>query len=398
MRFTRARLAASGLAIAALTIIALAALVLVDLQREADLHRDVIVAQQVKDRIDQLRTDLVELRADARFGALSGEPDVLAVIEQRAAETLVHLDDLAAVPGAQSLLPGFASLSSATRELIAHSYAIPSARNENGSLAALALWRLAAEAAQRALAALERADATITRRINERTLAQLRVEEGLRHYVEWLLGGSIAVLIGLFAVYRRAQLSERENQRRIERLAHFDAVTDLPNRTLLGDRLAQEIIRSLRKSQPFAILLFDLDGFKVVNDTWGHAAGDRVLAAVAERARAVMRASDTVGRIGGDEFLAILPETTAEGAIEVADKLREALRAPYPLGTANARLGASVGVGIYPDHGADPESLQRAADAALYEAKREGRDRTRLAMPPAAPAAARETRNEETLA
>src|SRR5204863_2132526 len=77
MRFTRARLAASGLAIAALTIIALAALVLSDLQREADLHRDVIAAQQVKDRIDQLRTDLVELRADARFGALSGDPQVL---------------------------------------------------------------------------------------------------------------------------------------------------------------------------------------------------------------------------------------------------------------------------------------------------------------------------------
>jgi diguanylate cyclase (GGDEF)-like protein len=395
MRFTRARLAASGLAIAALTIIALAALVLVDLQREADLHRDVIVAQQVKDRIDQLRTDLVELRADARFGAMSGDPDVLAVIEQRAAETLVHLDDLASAPGAQSLLPGFPSLSSATRELIAHSLAIPSTRNENGSLAALALWRLAAESAQRALAALDRADATITRRINERTLAQLRVEEGLRRYVEWLLGGSIAVLIGLFAVYRRAQLSERENQRRIERLAHFDAVTDLPNRTLLGDRLTQEITRSLRKSQPFAILLFDLDGFKVVNDTWGHAAGDRVLATVADRARAVMRASDTVGRIGGDEFLAVLPETTGEGAIEVADKLRETLRAPYPVGTANAHLGASVGVAIFPDHGGDPESLQRAADAALYQAKREGRDRTQLAMQPPARAPAA-TRGAET--
>src|SRR4051812_35644351 len=120
LRVSRARLAAFGLAIAALTIIALAALVLLDLQREADLHRDVIVAQQVKDRIDDLRTDLGELRAEARFGALSGDANALAALEQRSAETLVHLDELATAPGARTLLPEFSALSGATRELIAH--------------------------------------------------------------------------------------------------------------------------------------------------------------------------------------------------------------------------------------------------------------------------------------
>jgi diguanylate cyclase (GGDEF)-like protein len=382
MRLTRARLAASGLAIAALTIIALAALVLVDLQREADLHRDVIAAQHVKDRLDSLRTDVGELRAESRYGAMTGDPDALAAIEQRAAETLVHLDELAASPGAKALLPGFPGLSTATRDMIGHAIAIRGTRAEGveGGSAAVTFSRDAAAAARLALAALDRADVTITQRINERTLAQLRVGEGLRRYVEWLLGGSIAVLIGLFAVYRRAQMRERDNQRRIEHLAHFDTVTGLPNRALLSDRLAQETARSLRKSQPFAVLIFDLDGFKSVNDTWGHAAGDRVLAAVAERGRACMRASDTLGRLGGDEFLAILPETTAEGALEVADKLREGLRAPFPVGTASASLGASVGVAIFPDHGADPETLQRAADAALYRAKREGKDRTMIAL------------------
>jgi diguanylate cyclase (GGDEF)-like protein len=92
-----------------------------------------------------------------------------------------------------------------------------------------------------------------------------------------------------------------------------------------------------------------------------------------------MRASDTVGRLGGDEFLAILPETGEEGAMGVAEKLREALRAPYALDNAQAQLGASVGVALFPDHGDDAETLQRAADAALYAAKREGRNRTRLA-------------------
>jgi diguanylate cyclase (GGDEF)-like protein len=92
-----------------------------------------------------------------------------------------------------------------------------------------------------------------------------------------------------------------------------------------------------------------------------------------------MRASDTVGRLGGDEFLAILPETALDGALHVAEKLREALEQPYPLGKAAAKLSASIGVSLYPDHGADGETLQRAADAALYQAKREGRNKVRVA-------------------
>src|SRR5262249_51742942 len=154
---------------------------------------------------------------------------------------------------------------------------------------------------------------------------------GLRKYVTGLLVGSIVVLGGLFIVYRRVQVRERETQRRIERLAHFDTVTGLPNRALLADRLGQEATRSRRNGRPVAVVLFDLDGFKSVNDTWGHAAGDRVLAIVAERAKQCVRSSDTVGRLGGDEFLAILPETTLDGALGVADKLREALSAPYEL-------------------------------------------------------------------
>ena len=157
-------------------------------------------------------------------------------------------------------------------------------------------------------------------------------------------------------------------------------MTGLPNRALLSDRLGQEAARSRRNGRPFAVLMFDLDGFKSVNDTWGHAAGDRVLAIVAERARQCVRSSDTVGRLGGDEFLAILPETTLDGALGVADKLRESLRAPYPLEKAQATLSSSVGVSLFPEHGTDPETLQQRADAALYTAKREGKNRTVVAI------------------
>ena len=137
-----------------------------------------------------------------------------------------------------------------------------------------------------------------------------------------------------------------------------------------------------RGARPFAVMMFDLDGFKKVNDTWGHAAGDYVLKQVSARARACVRASDTVGRLGGDEFLALLPETTIEGAQGVAEKLRAALREPYEVPKATATLGASFGIAGFPQHGTDSEDLQRAADAALYRSKHEGKNRISVARTP----------------
>lgn len=266
----------------------------------------------------------------------------------------------------------------------------PSAERLAGSLLAIAALTIVALAALRAaearpalreidrvsmeaMTALERVVDSQAARINDRTLSQLRVGETLRTYVAWLLAGATAVLLGLFGFYRWVR--ERDAARRIERLAHYDVLTGLPNRVLLTDRLEQELARARRSERVFAVLMFDLDGFKQVNDTWGHAAGDAALAIVGERSRQCVRASDTVGRLGGDEFLAILPETAREGALQVAEKLREALALPYPLAEAVATMGVSIGVAYFGVHGDDAQALTRAADAALYEAKRRGKNR-----------------------
>lgn len=252
-----------------------------------------------------------------------------------------------------------------------------------GSLSAGSLAREAERVEADAIEALERSDAAVTARINDRTLAQIQTAERLRRYVTWLLLGSVGGLTGLFIAYRRVQIRERAAQSRIERLAHFDMLTGLPNRALLIDRLNQESARAKRGARPFAVLMFDLDGFKKVNDTWGHGAGDQVLRQVGTRARACVRASDTVGRLGGDEFLAILPETTLEGAQGVAEKLRAALREPYEVAKeTTANVGASVGIAVFPQHGTDAEDLQRAADGALYHSKREGKNRISVARTP----------------
>jgi diguanylate cyclase (GGDEF)-like protein len=391
---TRARLAGAGLGIAAVTIIALAVAILVELEREVDLHRAVIAAQQVKDSLDKLRTHLTELRAAARLSALTGDADAYHEIERRAVEVESELGYLAQRASADAPLPTFEALAPAARMLVMHARSISTSRGARGTLSSAALAREAERVESEAIRALERSDAAVTERINRRTEAQIQLGERLRKYVSWLLIGSIAVLAALFAGYRRLQARDRETQRRIEHLAHFDMVTGLPNRALLSDRLAQETARARRGSSHFALLMFDLDGFKKVNDTWGHAAGDRVLTLVGERVRKCVRASDTVGRLGGDEFLAILPETTLTGALGVADKLRESLREPYPLDKAVARLSTSVGVSLFPDHGTDPEALLRAADAALYRAKRAGKDRTEVATEaPRPPQATESTRD-----
>jgi diguanylate cyclase (GGDEF)-like protein len=377
---SRGRLAGLGLAVATATIIALAISVLLDLDREAQVHREVETAQKVKDELYRLRTQVVDLRAAARLGARTGDASAFASIERRAREVEGSLAELERQASEGTLLLSMDSLRASTRMLIVHARSVPAARTGVDSASRLAeeADRLAGEAT----AALDRSLAAQTRHIELRTEAQLKLNEGLRRYIAVVLLGSFAMLAVLLLAYRRAQGRERRAQQRIEHLAHFDMVTGLPNRALLADRIAQETARARRNSLGFALLLFDLDGFKSVNDTWGHAAGDRVLALVAERARQCVRASDTVGRQGGDEFLAILPETSQEGASEVATKLREALAEPYPLDTATARLSASVGISLFPDHGLEPAQLLRAADAALYRAKRDGKNRTVVAQTP----------------
>jgi diguanylate cyclase (GGDEF)-like protein len=379
---SRARLAGAGLLVAAVTIGMLGLLILAELDREMALHRAVIAAQQVKDSLDKLRTHLNELRAAARLGALTGDSEAFVDIDRRAGQVEAELGYLAQRASADAPLPTFDALAPAARLLVVHARSISAARSTRGSLSAATLVREAERVESEAVQALERSDAAVTARINERTIAQIELSERLRRYVLWLLIGSVAGLVGLFAAYRRVQLRERAAQSAIERLAHFDTLTGLPNRALLMDRLSQESARAKRGARPFAVLMLDLDGFKKVNDTWGHAAGDYVLKQVGSRARACVRASDTIGRLGGDEFLAILPETSLEGAQGVAEKLREALRVPYDVPKATATLGASIGLAIFPQHGTDADDLQRAADAALYRSKREGKNRITVARTP----------------
>ena len=154
------------------------------------------------------------------------------------------------------------------------------------------------------------------------------------------------------------------------RLALHDQLTDLPNRALLFDRMTQVILQATRQGGHAALLLLDLDHFKEVNDTFGHAVGDTMLQRVAEILHASLRAMDTVARLGGDEFAVLLPNTDARGAVEAAATVQRVLSKPIVLDGRTVRAAASIGIALYPDHGADAAALLQHADVAMYQAKR----------------------------
>jgi len=154
--------------------------------------------------------------------------------------------------------------------------------------------------------------------------------------------------------------------------ALHDALTGLPNRALLGDRLTSAIAVAQRQDAALSLLLLDLDGFKGVNDTWGHHAGDLVLIEIASRLSGTLRESDTAARLGGDEFVLLLPATPLVGAIEAARALVDFIVAPIAVDGKQVTVGASIGIAVFPNHGRDAEVLLAAADSAMYEAKHSG--------------------------
>ena len=162
----------------------------------------------------------------------------------------------------------------------------------------------------------------------------------------------------------------------VKRLAFFDPLTNLPNRRLLADRLHQAVVNAKRSKGHTALIFLDLDKFKPVNDRYGHAAGDQLLRAVAHRLRTCVRESDTVARVGGDEFVVLLPRITlAQDALQVAEKMHVRLRAPFQLPDGQSvQISSSAGVALYPDHGLDEATLSHHADVAMYAAKAAGRD------------------------
>ena len=177
--------------------------------------------------------------------------------------------------------------------------------------------------------------------------------------------------ISIFSDITEKKLSEE----RIFHLAHFDDLTDLPNRAAFQNHLEQAILHADRQHERFALLFLDLDHFKLINDASGHPAGDELLKQVAIRLRSLLRGDDIVARLGGDEFTILLPGVQdTEGVAQVADKILSAMSQPFTLVKDEVVVSISIGISTYPDDGVDASSLLKNADVAMYQAKAQGRN------------------------
>jgi len=169
--------------------------------------------------------------------------------------------------------------------------------------------------------------------------------------------------------------ARKETEATIWKQANFDTLTGLPNRRMFFDRLTEEIKRSMRAKKMFGLMFIDLDGFKEVNDEFGHQVGDELLVEVSERLNQCIRDTDTSARLGGDEFTVLLPGLAHQADVErIADKILVSLNKPFKLGKVTASISASIGIAIFPKHGLDGDSLISHADTAMYEAKEIGKN------------------------
>jgi len=187
--------------------------------------------------------------------------------------------------------------------------------------------------------------------------------------------GEISNFVAVFSDISTIKRSQAE----LEHLAHFDPLTDLPNRVLFRDRVSRAFEQARRHENRVAVLLLDLDGFKTINDSLGHPVGDRLLQMVGERLRQCVREEDTVSRLGGDEFAVVLSNLElGEDAIEVARKILLCAQEPFTVEGHNALVTTSIGIAVFPDDGDNANDLIRNADAAMYEAKTAGRNTYRF--------------------
>ncbi|MCX7571476.1 PAS domain S-box protein [Tumebacillus sp. DT12] len=187
-------------------------------------------------------------------------------------------------------------------------------------------------------------------------------------------------LIGVYGIAKDITEAKRA-ERMINHMAYHDALTDLPNRRLFENKLIDTLAGAQQRGERAAVLFLDLDRFKSINDTQGHAAGDGVLVTVADRLRECVRDTDVVARISGDEFTLILPDIKKGTAETVAQRVLDSLRRPIFIGVQDYHVTASIGISIYPDHGGDAAALMKRADAAMYRSKGLGKNTWQMYQP-----------------
>ncbi len=339
--------------------------------------------QRVVSSLEAIRFHALAINSGQQNYALTGSDRDFTIYRQGVSEIEAELAVLTKQANDLSALKtNIEPINAAVKALITRQNAMVEVRRADGFAAAQALAQAHVDAAENERLLTLTHTVLVEARKNLDTLASKDTEFGrkIEQWVLWLLTATVLVLVFLYIIFRRLNRQQRKAQALMKHQATHDELTGLHNRaaavSYIGDRIGEPSTRALGG---FALLLLDLDGFKAINDTLGHDAGDALLKEAGVRMTQSLRESDFLARLGGDEFLVVLPQVSEEStANRVAQKLIASIAPAYILGNASGNVTLSVGISLFPHHAREREALMKCADVALYEAKRAGRNQAKV--------------------
>ena len=380
LKATIDNIALAALVFAVVAIAAVSTVAVVSAENLIIINERILRAQRIISSLESIRFNALALDNGEQNFIITGNERELGRYRSGAVGIESELAYLAGKREEHvALAERLAELDSAARHFIASERNIVETRKAQGFVAAQSLVRahIADELQEKLLAVTSQLLAQARRQQDSLEADQILYGDKVRRLILALISSSAFILILLYGTLRRLNKEQRAAQARIAHQATHDSLTDLFNRPAVMEHISAR----LRDAQAeaalggFALLLVDLDGFKAVNDTLGHDAGDALLKEVARRALLELRDSDYIARLGGDEFLIVIPQVSdQETAGRVAQKLIGVIAEHYLLGTDRAQVTASVGISLFPRDARDREALMKCADLALYQAKHVGRN------------------------
>ena len=380
LKATIDNIALAALVFAVVAIAAVSTVAVVSAENLIMTNEKILRAQRIIFSLESIRFNALALDIGKQNFIIAGNEQDLERYRSSAVEIEGELVYLAGKRAEHLALAGrFAELDRAARQFIAREQKIIDARKVQGSGTAQTLVRpdVADQLQEKLLAVTHQLLAQSRRQQDSLEADQVLYGDKVRRLILALISSSAFILIFLYGTLRRLNKEQRAAQARIAHQATHDSLTDLFNRPAVMEHISARLRDAEVEAAlgGFALLLLDLDGFKAVNDSLGHDAGDALLKEVARRARLELRDSDYIARLGGDEFLIVIPQVSdQETAGRVAQKLISVISEEYRLGIDRAQVTASVGISLFPRDARDREALMKCADLALYQAKHIGRN------------------------
>lgn len=381
LKATIDNIALAALVFAVVAIAAVSTVAVVSAESLIATNERILAAQRVISSLEAIRQNALALNIGEQNYIITGSERDLGPYRSGAVEIEAELAYLAGKQQENATLAlRFAELNSVARQFIASERRIVEARKSQGFAAAQAMIRahLGDEIQDRLLSLTHQVLVSSRRQLDNLEADQVVYGDKVRRLILALISSSAFILVFLYGTLRRLNREQRAAQARIAHQATHDSLTNLHNRPAVIDHISTRLANADNEAAlgGFALLLLDLDGFKEVNDSLGHDAGDMLLKEVARRAKLVLRSADYVSRLGGDEFLIVIPQVSdQETAERVAEKLIFSIAEPYQFGNHRIAVTASIGISMFPRDARDRETLMKCADIALYEAKNAGRNR-----------------------